>query len=184
LTGGKDIRTLPPKNRFAHREIPLSGEVLEALTRQNEHQSAERDSAGGHWTETGLIFTSPTGRPLDPAILLRDLYALCDQAGVPHIRFQQLRYTCAALMLRAGAPLQIIQQFLGYSTNPAHAIPIPIPAHIRLRLQHQAIEQLGNTLHQGTPERDTTPQPPDPGNAAQYGTDVDEPPAAPLTSTR
>ncbi len=56
--------------------------------------------AGGLWHENGLIFAPEVGEPLDRRyITTRRFKPLLKRAGLPKIRFHDLRHTCATLLL-------------------------------------------------------------------------------------
>jgi integrase len=62
----------------------------------------ERLVAGKAWQDSGLVFTSLIGTALDPRNVTREFRALLTAAGVPAIRFPDLRHTAATLLLSQG----------------------------------------------------------------------------------
>ncbi|MFF3367098.1 tyrosine-type recombinase/integrase [Streptomyces misionensis] len=103
----------------------------------------ERETAGSDWSDSGLVFTTPTGRPLDPANLTRRFRGVLNRAGLRRIRFHDLRHSTAALLLERGGELVVIKELLGH----AHiGVTAGVYAHIRLRLQRDAIDALGHAL--------------------------------------
>ena len=72
--------------------------------------------AGDRWTETGLVFTARTGKPLDPANVNKAFASLIAEAGVRRIRFHDLRHSCATLLYELGVSIEHIQDVLGHST--------------------------------------------------------------------
>lgn len=171
--GGDGIQILPPKSDSSNRKIALPDEVVHALTRRREHRHADRQHAGEHWIDTDLIFTTAYGRHLEPTTLLREFHQLCDQARLRRIRFHDLRHTCATLMLEAGVELKTIQQLLGHANI---AVTADTYAHVRLRLQHDAINQLGDTIRRTEPDHDEPGRLPDNGYPTHGGWDDDQPP--------
>jgi hypothetical protein len=49
------------------RLVPIPPAVVAMLRKHRTEQKAERPRAGNHWQETGLVFTTEFGRPVDPA---------------------------------------------------------------------------------------------------------------------
>ena len=90
----------------------------------------------------GGVFTTPTGRPLDPANLTRCFRSFLSRAGIRRIRFHDLRHSAATLLLEQGVEL-VIKELLGH----AHiGVTAGVYAHVRLRLQRDAIDALGTAL--------------------------------------
>ncbi|WP_030766526.1 MULTISPECIES: tyrosine-type recombinase/integrase [unclassified Streptomyces] len=141
-TGG--LTHLPTKTRASERRIALPTECLHSLNKHRERQDTERETAGSDWSDSELVFTTPTGRPLDPANLTRRFRGFLDRAGLRRIRFHDLRHSTATLLLEQGVDLVVIKELLGH----AHiGVTAGVYAHVRLRLQRQAIDALGGALN-------------------------------------
>ncbi|MGR6968199.1 tyrosine-type recombinase/integrase [Streptomyces cynarae] len=67
-------------------------------------------------------------------------------AGTRRVRFHDLRHTCATLLLEQGVQLVTIKELLGHANI---GITAQVYAHVRLRLQHDAINQLSDVLRDG-----------------------------------
>jgi integrase len=140
-TGG--LTHLPTKTRASERRIALPTECLHSLKEHKERQDMERQAVGSGWKGGCLVFTTPTGGPLDPANLTRRFRSFLDRAGLRRIRFHDLRHSTATLLLEQGVDLVVIKELLGH----AHiGVTAGVYAHVRLRLQRQAIDTLGNAL--------------------------------------
>ncbi|MFG3001540.1 tyrosine-type recombinase/integrase [Streptomyces sp. NPDC048340] len=140
-TGG--LTHLPTKTRASERRIALPTECIHSLKKHKERQDRERETAGSAWSDGGHVFTTPAGRPLDPANLTRRFRTFLDRAGLRRIRFHDLRHSTATLLLEQGVDLVVIKELLGH----AHiGVTAGVYAHVRLRLQRQAIDALGNAL--------------------------------------
>ncbi|MFE2153309.1 tyrosine-type recombinase/integrase [Streptomyces lavendulae] len=140
-TGG--LTHLPTKTRASERRIALPTEYIHSLKKRRERQDRERETAESDWSDSGLVFTTPTGRPLDPANLTRRFRSFLDRSGLRRIRFHDLRHSTATLLLEQGVDLVVIKELLGH----AHiGVTASVYAHVRLRLQRQAIDALGDAL--------------------------------------
>jgi integrase len=138
-TGG--LTHLPTKTRASERRIALPTECLHSLKKHQERQDKERETAA--WQDSSLVFTTPTGRPLDPANLTRRFRSFLNRAGLRRIRFHDLRHSTATLLLEQGVDLVVIKELLRH----AHiGVTAGVYAHVRLRLQRQAIDTLSNAL--------------------------------------
>lgn len=110
-------------------------------------QQEDRQAAGSRWADNGLVFTTPVGRPFDPTNLTRRFRHLLERAGLRVIRFHDLRHSTATLLLEQGIDLVVIKELLGH----AHiGVTAGVYAHVRLRLQRQAIDSLGDALSPGS----------------------------------
>lgn len=79
--------------------------------------------------ERELVFPSPSGTPIDADNLRRDFAVLPRQAGLPRVRWHDLRHTYASLLLSDGVPVLYVANQVGHSSaavtlaNYAHGIP-------------------------------------------------------------
>ena len=62
-----------------------------------------------------LVFAYPDGSPLDPSTVTHAFGKLIKKAGLPHIRFHDLRHTHATLMLKGGVHPKIVSERLGHA---------------------------------------------------------------------
>ena len=67
-------------------------------------QAAERLAAGPAWTDVGMVFATPFGKPVDPRNDYREWRQLLRDAGVPPARLHDARHTAATLLLTQGVP--------------------------------------------------------------------------------
>ena len=95
--------------------ITVAGRIA-TLKLQREKQYNEMVLAGEDWQDNNLIFTTNRGTPLQSTGVRRRLYKLLDKAGLPKIRFHDIRYTAASLMLNNGIPVLIVSKRLGHSS--------------------------------------------------------------------
>ncbi|GGN81419.1 hypothetical protein GCM10011579_067960 [Streptomyces albiflavescens] len=142
-TRSQGLTVLNTKTLASERRIALPTECLSSLNIHQEQQQEERQAAGTGWTDNGLVFTTPNGKPLDPTNATRRFRRLLESAGLRAIRFHDLRHSTATLLLEQGIDLVVIKELLGH----AHiGVTAGVYAHVRLRLQRQAIDTLGNAL--------------------------------------
>lgn len=105
-----------PKNA-SRRTVPLTGTAAEALRRHGRRQAEERVRVGSLYEDMGLLFASETGTPLDAQnVVNRSFKPLLKRAGLPSIRFHDLRHTCATLLLAKGVHPKLVQTLLGHAS--------------------------------------------------------------------
>lgn len=133
----------PVKTRAGRRTLPLLPMVRDALKRQEERQTAARERAGGDWHETGLVFTTGSGKPVEPRNLARSFERLSEQADLRPIRLHDLRHTCASLLKRLGVPPRDAMEILGHSRI---SITMEVYTHVDDSSRREALGKLGNLL--------------------------------------
>lgn len=138
-----ELRLLPPKTDSSERTVPLPRVVADALARHRDRQRKEREEAGADWTDSGLVFTSRRGTPLEPDNLRRSWYPLREQIGADGVRFHDLRHSCVTLLLGLGVPPHIVQEIVGH----AHlGVTMGIYAHVSLTEKRAALDRLQEGL--------------------------------------
>jgi integrase len=106
---------VPPKSATSRRTVYLSAVACAAFREQREGQDADRRKADC-WLESGLVFSTLRGGPLEPGEVNRALTLALRRAGLPHVRVHDLRHTTASVLLEAGTHPKIVQDLLGHST--------------------------------------------------------------------
>ncbi len=105
-----------PKNA-SRRTVGLPQRAASALKNHRKRQSGERLQAGALWRDSGLVFTNATGGPLDAQnIVNRHFKPLLQRAGLPPIRFHDLRHSCLSLLAQRGEPIRDLQALAGHAT--------------------------------------------------------------------
>jgi integrase len=105
------------KTRRGRRQINLTPRAVNALKAHRKYQLEERMRLAGLYEDRDLIFTTSVGTPINPENLVkRSFKPLLKKAGLPEIRFHDLRHTCATLLLGRGVHPKIAQELLGHAT--------------------------------------------------------------------
>ena len=105
-----------PKSPRSRRTIPLSTAVVTLPKAQRAAQVAERLHAGNQWTDTGLVFTTELGGPVDPRNVLRTIEIAAAKAGVEGVGVHTLRHSAAVAWLESGVHIKAVADLLGHST--------------------------------------------------------------------
>lgn len=119
-----------PKSARSRRTIPLPARARQAIETQRTRQRSTESASGTAWANRdGLVFTDAVGWPLAPERVSREFGKARNAAGVPRIRFHDLRHSAATALLTAGVPLAVISEWLGHSgiaiTASAYAAIVP-----------------------------------------------------------
>jgi integrase len=106
-----------PKTNKSRRSIRLTSQAVEALRGHLERQLRDMEILGDRYQDQGLVFATDTGGPINPSNLRQRSFAsLLTRAGLPHMRFHDLRHTCATLLLSRGVHPKFVQELLGHAT--------------------------------------------------------------------
>ncbi|MEW5932381.1 MAG: tyrosine-type recombinase/integrase [Bacillota bacterium] len=126
-----------PKTPRSQRKVPIDLMTVEVLRQWRKRQLQERLRAGPGWNEHNLVFTTRRGRPLYKSAVLKALKVIAERAGVPPIRFHDLRHTHATLLLRQGVHPKVVAERLGH----AHvSLTLEIYSHVLPDTQREAVK--------------------------------------------
>ena len=104
------------KTEASRRSIELTAELATWLAEHRSVWAAEKLAARS-WHDDRLVFPSTTGRVQSPPNVRRELAAICQRAGVPVVRPNELRHSCASLLSDIGVPNEQIADLLGHTTT-------------------------------------------------------------------
>jgi integrase len=109
-----------PKTPRSRRSVRLPTLAVEALREHKVRQDAERAAAGDSWEDSlgsALVFPNIHGGPVDYTnVMARSYKPLLKRAGLPPIRFHDLRHTCATLLLSKGVHPKVVADVLGHAS--------------------------------------------------------------------
>ena len=92
----------------------------------------------------GLIFATETGSIINPSNLRnRSFKPLLEKAGLPPIRFHDLRHTCATLLLSKDVNPKVVSEMLGHSSI---SVTLDIYSHLLPDMQEKATKALEEAL--------------------------------------
>lgn len=115
-----DVRStlVEPKTKRSRRSLRIPAPLVDLLAMQRQRQREDRLRLGAAWTESisGLVFTRPTGYPMEPTGVTHRFEEGLRRAGLPVRRFHDLRHAAATLMLASGTELKVVSAVLGHST--------------------------------------------------------------------
>ena len=113
---GNQLVFSEPKTERSRRTVPISPAVVAMLRKHRTEQKAERLRAGDQWTDSGLVFTTEFGRPVDPRNFLRVIEDAARAAGVQGVGVHTLRHSAAVGWLEAGVHIKAVADMLGHSS--------------------------------------------------------------------
>ena len=122
----------PLKTKNAYRTLPLSTDAIDVLMQQR------RKTGNSEW-----VFPSPTGGPMSPDSVLHMLHRVLKRAGLPKVRFHDLRHTFATHALTSGVDAKTLSGILGHTKA---SFTLDTYTHVTGDMQRGAAEIVGGFL--------------------------------------
>jgi integrase len=133
----------PPKTAAGRRRIELSAFTLAVLNGHRQRMLAE-----GCDVRTGQVFCDERGGFLRKSnVSRRSFRSIMARAGLPRIRFHDLRHTAATLLLMAGENVKVVSERLGHEDIQ---ITLTTYAHVLPTMQKGAAEKMNRILGSGS----------------------------------
>ena len=123
-----EVVEAPLKTKNAYRTLPLAEDTVSILLEQKEKVG------GSPW-----VFPSPTGGPISPDSVLHMLHRVLKRAGLPRIRFHDLRHTFATLALQNGVDVKTVSGMRGHFSAE---FTLDTYAHVTTASQRQAAKTM------------------------------------------
>jgi integrase len=123
-----------PKSMASRRQI-----ALEALRRHRARQAQERLALGPAWDSTlDLVIPNTIGGLESPKSLVnRSFKPFLKRAGLPNIRFHDLRHTAAATLLSRRVPVRVVSEMLGHANI---SVTLQVCGHVLPHIQQAAAD--------------------------------------------
>ena len=147
---GGELRLADLKAEAGRRDEPLVQSAADALTTQRHKQTLARKNAGDAWHSSGsadeLVFTTGTGRPIEPRNFYRSFQRICTANGLRRIKVHHVRHTNATLQMNLGTPDKHIQAILGHADVSTTK---RLYEHSDLKNQRDALEKVERLFWRG-----------------------------------
>ena len=121
----------PLKTKNSYRAVTISQQAIEVLKQQKEK------------TNDQYVFPSPNGGPISPDSVNNMLKRVLARAGIPKVRFHDLRHTFATIALQNGVDIKTVSGMLGHFSA---GFTLDTYAHVTTAAQKEAAQTMGNVL--------------------------------------
>lgn len=135
---GRGYVVTEPKTAKGRRRVMLPGPVVEVLKQHRVRQLEMRLRVGSTWQENDLVFCNMYGRYQHPDHMVEQFQRLLKNAGLPHLRFHDLRHSAATLLLAMGVHPKVVQELLGHSDI---GVTMDIYSHVLPSMQKDAMDK-------------------------------------------
>jgi integrase len=134
----------PPKTERSRRGVALTSMAVAALRRHQVRQEEAKATAGLAWQVNDFVFPDTIGGPMEGRHVLRHYFRpMLRSAGLPPIRFHDLRHTTATLLLGQGIHPKVVAEMLGHTTI---GITLDTYSHVLPEMQREATRVLDRLL--------------------------------------
>ena len=146
----EDKRTLlmkdKTKNSSSYRSLPLVSEIKETLLAHKKNIERNKLLCGNSYNKKykDYIFVDSTGKIYRPEYITDHFSLLLKKNNLRHIRFHDLRHSCASLLLAKGIPMKAIQEWLGHSTYSTTA---NLYTHLESNTKNVSANVLANAMN-------------------------------------
>lgn len=131
------------KSASSRRSFPLLPEIKKLLLSIKQQEQASRKAFGNEYVDNDYIFKWDDGRPYSPDYISKKFDKLLRKYDFPHIRFHELRHSCASMLITMGFNLKDVQEWLGHSDIKMTA---NIYSHLDVKRKQSMAKKLGNYL--------------------------------------
>ena len=121
----------PLKTKNSYRAVSISPQAIDVLREQKRK------------TNDQYVFPSPNGGPISPDSVNNMLKRVLERAGIPKVRFHDLRHTFATIALQNGVDIKTVSGMLGHFSA---GFTLDTYAHVTTAAQKEAAQTLGNIL--------------------------------------
>ncbi len=127
-----EVVEAPLKTKNAYRTLPLAADTVDVLKMQRKKAN------GSAW-----VFPAPDGGPISPDSVLNKLHRVLKRAGLPEVRFHDLRHTFATLALQNGVDIKTVSGMLGHFSA---GFTLDTYAHVTTTAQMAAANTMSGVL--------------------------------------
>ena len=140
---GRQLLRRETKTETSDAPLPLPDVCITALKLRRQQQDADRARAGGTWIDTGLVFTTRHGTPIEPRNFTRSFDRRIIKAEVPRITVHGARRTCGSLLAALDVHPRVAMQILRHSKI---AVTMEIYTEVPSAATRAALRKLGRWL--------------------------------------
>lgn len=137
------LRLKEPKSAKSRRLVVLSSRLVEILQKHQKEQQKLKDLIGRDYNDADLVCAREGGSFIEPDYISDNFRSVVKRAGLPYIRFHDLRHTHATLLLGQGIHPKIVSERLGHSTI---SITLDTYSHVLPTIQKDAVDKFDNLL--------------------------------------
>jgi integrase len=142
---GRQLLRRETKTETSEAPLPMPDLCVTALQLRKQQQDVDREHADGAWADTGLVFTTRYGTPIEPRNFNRSFDSRIGKAKVRKITVHDARRTCGSLLAALDVHPRVAMQILRHSKI---AVTMEIYTEVPSAATRDALKKLGQWLGQ------------------------------------
>tara|TARA_Y100000590_G_scaffold82669_1_gene92135 strand:+ start:1820 stop:2956 length:1137 start_codon:yes stop_codon:yes gene_type:complete len=144
-TRSNGLKVNDPKTEKSNRVVPIGKSVVQVLRQHRIKQNELRLRFGHEWKNNNLVFPNNTGEFMQPSVVNRNLNRTVSKVSIDrHVRVQDLRHTCATLMVQQSVQVNQVQRTLGHSN---YSTTMDVYVHTNPENLRDAINTLDSAIN-------------------------------------
>ena len=124
-----------PKTSRSRRLVNLPPDAVALLAGLKAKQLEDRRTLGMEWKESDYVSSRVDVSLIDPDTITHAFADIIKLAGLPHVRFHDLRHTHATMMMQEGVNPKTVAERLGHASV---VITLDTYSHVLPSLQEDA----------------------------------------------
>ena len=134
------------KTQSSRRSFPMTEEARGIFLKAKAEEEENQRLFGKAYQKNDYVFKRPDGRTFAPDYVTHHFSKMLERYGMPHIRFHELRHSCASLLLNNGCGLKDVQEWMGHSDTQTTA---NIYGHLDTSRKQSLADKLTECLREG-----------------------------------
>lgn len=143
------------KTASSVRTFPLIPHIEKMLRDKKYQEEYYSNLIGDSFDKTydGFVCRDNMGKLITPAYVTTHFKLMVDSNGLKHLRFHDLRHSCASLLVASGVPMKAVQEWLGHAT---YNITADYYSHLDFRSKMASADTISKLLDGSNQNGDTS----------------------------
>lgn len=141
--GKRIIEEDKTKNSSSLRSFPLTEEAKEIFKSALEKEKENEKLFGKNYVKNEYVLKWDSGEIFQPDYVTKHFSKLLEANNLPHIRFHEIRHSCASLLINEGFTLKDVQEWMGHADITTTA---NIYGHLDVSRKMNMADKLTNVL--------------------------------------
>jgi len=135
-----------PKTKSSRRSLYVSKTLIDVIVAHKERVEKDKQRHINCYKDRNLVCCRPNGLPIYPDNLTNAFKKVLQRAGLPRIRFHDLRHTHASILLKT-QPVHTVSRRLGHASA---RITLDVYGHLLPGMSEEVVDVFDEAIGQGT----------------------------------